>query len=57
MKTNKPNPKKLIPLVEKLSCKNPLYIGDSEDDSQLVLNYKKHDYLYFVANPNKPGYH
>ena len=22
-----------------------------------VLNYKKHDYLYFVANPNKPGYH
>tara|TARA_X000001036_G_scaffold439986_1_gene493530 strand:- start:15003 stop:15803 length:801 start_codon:yes stop_codon:yes gene_type:complete len=38
---NKPNPKKLIPLVEKLSCKNPLYIGDSEDDSQLVLNYKK----------------
>ncbi len=22
-----------------------------------VLNFKKHDYLYFVANPNKPGYH
>ena len=22
-----------------------------------VLNYRKHDYLYFVANPNKPGYH
>ena len=38
---NKPNPKKLIPLVEKLNCKNPLYIGDTEDDSQLVLNYIK----------------
>ncbi len=22
-----------------------------------VLNYRKHDYLYFVANPNKPGHH
>ena len=22
-----------------------------------VLNYRKHEYLYFVANPNKPGYH
>ncbi len=22
-----------------------------------VLNFKKHNYLYFVANPNKPGYH
>tara|TARA_B100000989_G_scaffold292985_1_gene269713 strand:- start:1056 stop:2093 length:1038 start_codon:yes stop_codon:yes gene_type:complete len=22
-----------------------------------VLNYKKHDYLYFVANPYRPGYH
>ena len=22
-----------------------------------VLNFEKHDYLYFVANPNKPGYH
>ena len=22
-----------------------------------VLNYRKHNYLYFVANPNKPGYH
>ena len=22
-----------------------------------VLNYRKHDYLYFVANPNKPGFH
>ena len=22
-----------------------------------VLNYKTHNYLYFVANPNKPGYH
>ena len=22
-----------------------------------VLNYSKHNYLYFVANPNKPGYH
>lgn len=22
-----------------------------------VLNYEKHDYLFFVANPKKPGYH
>lgn len=22
-----------------------------------VLNFKDHNYLYFVANPNKPGYH
>ena len=22
-----------------------------------VLNFKKHNYLYFVANPNKPGHH
>jgi UPF0755 protein len=22
-----------------------------------VLNYRKHNYLYFVANPNKPGFH
>ena len=22
-----------------------------------VLNYEKHDYLYFVASPNRPGYH
>ena len=22
-----------------------------------VLNFKKHDYLYFVANPSEPGYH
>ena len=24
---------------------------------EAVLNFKKHDYLYFVANPNKPGHH
>jgi UPF0755 protein len=22
-----------------------------------VLNYEDHDYYYFVANPEKPGYH
>ena len=22
-----------------------------------VLNFKNHNYLYFVANPDKPGYH
>ena len=38
---NKPNPKKLIPLIENLNCKNPLFVGDTEDDSQLVLNYVK----------------
>ena len=24
---------------------------------EAVLNFKRHDYLYFVANPNKPGHH
>ena len=24
---------------------------------EAVLNFEKHDFLYFVANPNKPGYH
>ena len=24
---------------------------------EAVLNYTKHNYLYFVANPEKPGYH
>ena len=24
---------------------------------EAVLNFEDHDYLYFVANPNKPGYH
>ena len=24
---------------------------------EAVLNYEKHKYLYFVVNPNKPGYH
>ena len=24
---------------------------------EAVLNFEKHDFLYFVANPNQPGYH
>jgi len=24
---------------------------------EAVLNYERHDFLYFVANPNQPGYH
>ena len=24
---------------------------------EAILNYTKHNYLYFVANPEKPGYH
>ena len=24
---------------------------------EAVLNYEKHDYLYFVVSPSKPGYH
>ena len=24
---------------------------------EAVLNYERHNFLYFVANPKKPGYH
>ena len=28
-----------------------------KNGDKAVLNYERHDFLYFVANPNQPGYH
>jgi HAD superfamily hydrolase (TIGR01549 family) len=37
---DKPNPIKLKQVIKKLRCDNPLFIGDSIDDLELVKNYR-----------------
>ncbi len=36
---DKPNPEKLIQLVNFLGCKSPLFFGDTRDDMDLIHNY------------------
>ena len=38
---DKPNPGKLINLVDELGCATPIYFGDAFDDLQTVQNYRQ----------------
>jgi len=38
---DKPNPTKLIRIVEKLGAAKPVYVGDTRDDLELVKNYRR----------------
>tara|TARA_B100000029_G_scaffold461611_1_gene493530 strand:- start:9044 stop:9856 length:813 start_codon:yes stop_codon:yes gene_type:complete len=37
---DKPNPTKIIHIIEKLNCNYPVYLGDTRDDLELVKNYR-----------------
>ncbi len=38
---DKPNPEKLIQIVDRLQSIKPIYFGDTRDDMELVRNYKR----------------
>tara|TARA_B100000700_G_C14977118_1_gene824436 strand:+ start:803 stop:1606 length:804 start_codon:yes stop_codon:yes gene_type:complete len=38
---DKPNPEKLIKIVNRMGWQNPIFFGDTRDDMNLVKNYKK----------------
>ncbi len=38
---DKPNPSKLIRIVERLGADKPVYVGDTRDDLELVKNYRR----------------
>ena len=58
---DKPNPTKIIDIIEELNCNYPVYLGDTRDDLELVKNYrlqtgKKMDFCLIDSPYNISGY-